>query len=199
MKIKKSHICFSLFWVLCISFVIGSIHSWHLVEFTPKKESFQSSDLNIKTDNYGVIHFLTPMCSCSETILKHLLKRGPLPRNIAKETVVIIDDKNGLYTKKLTKLGFQVSQTSFTQAKKKYSDSITGVPLLVIYDKKKATRYAGGYAKQLITPFTKIDIKSFINKISSGRELASLPVKGCSVSKDYQRILDPLGLKYTKE
>jgi hypothetical protein len=113
--------------------------------------------------------------------------------------IVLIDDKAGAYTKKLHKKGFSVTSTNFTEAKKKYSDSITGVPLLVIYDSNKKTRYAGGYSQQLITPFTKIDIKSFLSKISEGRSVASMPVKGCSVSKDYQKILDPLGLKYTKD
>ena len=81
---------------------------------------------------------------------------------------------------------------------KDLKDSLKGVPLLVIYDKQKNAKYVGGYSDKVITPLTKINIDPFLNNIRNKREVSSLPVKGCAVSKEYQKILDPFGIKYTE-
>ena len=116
-----------------------------------------------------------------------------------KEFVYIIDDNDKDYETLLNKRGYITYSFTSESLKKKFAAEVKGVPLLIIYDKLRTTQYVGGYSDQLITPFTKINVMSFIEDLSKGREVASLPVKGCSVSKEYQKILDPLGLKYKKD
>ena len=87
---------------------------------------------------------------------------------------------------------------STQELKSRFSTSIKGVPLLVIYNKEKTTHYIGGYARAAITPLTDINITQFLTTLRQGKKLSSLPVIGCTVSKKYQTLLDPLGLKYTK-
>lgn len=196
---KKKQLLFVFIWVISISLVIGSIHSWHYAEYNISQKSLKLDNIKVAKNHYGVLHFLTPTCSCSEKILSHLLKRGPLKREVGIEKIVLIDDTPENYTQKLKERGFDIDHYSFEEATKKYSESIRGVPLLIIFNDEKEAKYVGGYSDKLITPFTNIDIKKFLTEIKSGRAIASLPVRGCAVSKEYQTILDPLGIKYANK
>ncbi|MBC99068.1 MAG: hypothetical protein CME63_15110 [Halobacteriovoraceae bacterium] len=187
-------------WILLISLVLGSIHSWHFADYSPKKSSFMDfKDAVEETENFGVIHFLTPACSCSTEIFNRLIRRGPLKAEYAKESVVVIDDNQQEFSKNLLKKGFRAQKFSSQEIQKKFNSSIKGVPLLMIYDHTKTIQYIGGYSQNLINPLVQINIMNFIEKIKKGQELESLPVRGCSVSKEYQKILDPLGLKYKED
>lgn len=54
-----------LTWVSCISTVIGYMHSWHMADFTPNNLKLSNLANSIpEVEEYGVIHFLTPACSC---------------------------------------------------------------------------------------------------------------------------------------
>lgn len=187
---------FIFFWVVSLSLVIGSIHAWHFADYTPQNGKFSADQLIGDTQNFGVIHFLTPECSCSQSIFEHLMQRGPLDKETATESVVIIDDNKLEYAEKLKARGFPSTSYTSEDLSSLFTAGVTGVPLLVIFDSQKVTRYVGGYSERLITPFTQIDIPSFLKSLSQGRELSSHPVRGCSVSKEYKKILDPLGIKY---
>lgn len=185
---------FILFWVGGLSFAVGSMHAWHYADFSVSKKGFDISSIVEKTEGFGVIHFLTPKCSCSNVIFDHLLSRGPLKE--AKESVVVIDDESKNLQEKLQRRGFRASVFSSSELIEKFSEDIKGVPLLVIYDKDQRIHYVGGYSQNSITPLTSIDIPHFLKKVSRKKELISLPVRGCAVSMKYKKILDPLGLKY---
>lgn len=196
---KKLGGIFLFIWVLGISFVATSLHSWHMADLSPREENLKqlkvfASDFK----EHNVLHFLTPKCSCSHNIFDHLLNRGPLETLETSEKVVVIDDDKNEFVSKLKNHGYKVVDLKTKNLSKELSGAIKGVPLLVIYDKNRFARYAGGYADKVITPFTKINIKKFLNEIRSGRSIASMAVKGCAVSKEYQKILDPLGIKYQK-
>jgi hypothetical protein len=185
-------------WVVGISAVVGVVHSWHFADLSPEKESLSINSFSSNVEKYGVLHFLSPACSCSQTVIDHLLSRGPLSGQESKETIVLIDDHKNIYLSKFFKKKFNVLTLSSDDIKKDYDGSIRGVPLLAIYDSKKTTRYVGGYSEKQITPFSKIDIKSFIDNLDKGRTIASKPVIGCAVSKEFQKLLDPFGLKYSE-
>lgn len=189
-------------WVLSISLVLTLMHSWHYIDLRPEEGSISLKTVKgIIPDakEFGVVHFLTPKCSCSQNIFSHLVKRGPLKVSGVKELVITVDDEKGDFTKELSGKGFQVANFSTKNLQNEFSKSIRGVPLLVIYDNKKSTRYVGGYSSSSITPLSKININNYIQTLKQGRSISSLPVTGCTVSKNYQKILDPLGLKYQKE
>lgn len=186
-------------WVTGISAVVGYMHSWHLVDLSPKNQSkisIESFSSDVK--NFGVIHFLTPACSCSQSILDHLLKRAPIDIERAKEAVVLFDDSKDQMKSKLLKNGYQVFSLDSKEINKENEGAIRGVPLLVIYDKDKITKYVGGYSDKAITPFTEINISEYLKSIEMGKKLATNPVIGCAVSNEYKKLLDPFGLKYTE-
>ena len=193
---KKSHYLFIICWVGGITLIVGYIHSWHLVDLKPQSEITLSFNKMIPdvSDEFGVIHFLTPLCSCSEQIFKHLVERGPLKEE--KEVVILVDDSQGVFQRPLEEKGYSTKLISTDKLSEEFKSAIQGVPLLVIYEKNKKVRYAGGYYEKAITPFTKIDIKKFTDSLHEGREIASLPIIGCAVSEEYKKILDPFGLKY---
>ncbi|WP_127717988.1 hypothetical protein [Halobacteriovorax sp. HLS] len=187
-------------WVIGVSYAITMMHSWHYVDLSPSStEDFKLASILPEVKDHGVVHFLTPKCSCSKSIFEHLNSRGPLGKTVASEVVILIDDDKEEFLKPLKKNGFQVYNYSTAQMKDEFSTSIKGVPLLVIYNKSKDVRYVGGYSDASITPLTQINIKNYLLTLNEGRKIASKPVIGCSVSKEYQAILDPLGLKYKKE
>jgi hypothetical protein len=184
-------------WVGVISLVLTLMHSWHYIDLSPTSDApVKLSNYLPKVENYGIVHFLTPKCSCSQEIYKHLLERGPLEYKSSKETIVVVDDNELDFTGNLGKKGFKTFNLNPEKMKKDFSESIQGVPLLVIYNKNFATQYVGGYSDQSITPFTKINIKNYLVAMEQGRTIASNPIIGCATSKEYQNILDPFGLKY---
>ncbi len=197
-KLKFSQILFIVSWLGLVSYVITLMHSWHYADLSPIDLSTTVVSKwfpKVKERELGVIHFLTPKCSCSQQIFTHLLERAPL----AFELALVIDDTKDQYSTRLKKKGYLVKSINTKKLDEELASAIKGVPLLVIYDDKKITKYVGGYTDKVITPFTKIDIKQFLNKIKNNRTIASLPVMGCAVSKQYQKLLDPFGLKYQEK
>jgi len=178
---------------------VGSIHSWHFADFSPNQEKINISAIVHDTNNLGVIHFITPKCSCSKEIFNHLMQRGPISEDRAIESVVIVDDNRLNFHDKLKERGFSTKAFTSEELLARVSTSMKGVPLLIIYDQDKTIQYIGGYSENLINPLVKINIMSFIDKIALGESVKSFPVKGCSVSEEYKKILDPLGLKYRKD
>lgn len=191
---KKFHVFLIASWVIAVSAVITILHSWHYADLGPgknKQVEFKNLLPKIK-EGHGVAHFITPACSCSQQVYKHLLSRKPLENELA----IIIDDNELEFEKNLKAKGYKVQLIETKKLDAEKADMIKGVPLLVIYDNNLETQYVGGYSDKSITPFTKINIQSFLNNIEKKRKIASMPVIGCAVSKKYQKLLDPLGLKY---
>lgn len=183
-------------WIVGISGAISQFHAWHQVDLAPENSKIDVSNLFTPTQTYGAVHFLTPMCSCSTVIFDHLLNRRPI--SSIKETVVVIDDNQKDFVSLLKEAGYTVLKTTKEELASKYQNALKGVPLLAIYDSENTIQYLGGYSSKSITPFSKIDITKFISDLENKKAIASYPVKGCSVSKKYQQLLDPLGIKYAK-
>lgn len=185
-------------WMIGVSFFITTLHSWHNVSFKfnePQNPDFMSHLVNdIKEHN--VIHFLTPACSCSKVIFNHLQTRAPLTNADHSEKIVLLDDKDLEISKKLKASGYDVTNIKMDELKEDLRKAVMAVPLLLIFDKNKDLRYAGGYSEKIITPFSKIDVFDFLSKIKLGNKLTSYPVKGCAVSEEYKKLLDPMGIKY---
>ncbi len=188
---------FLLSWVVVASYALTLMHSWHYSDLSPKG-SISLSELTFQNSeqNLGVIHFITPMCGCSREVYKHLMKEGPLDNKAYNEKIIIIDDFKDGIANELTKRGFDVFKLSNEEAKKIFDGEVRGVPLLTIYDQTLTTQYVGGYSEKSITPFTKINYRKFLQKIETKKKVKPLPVIGCAVSKEYQKLLDPFGLKY---
>ncbi len=181
-----------------VSFFITTLHSWHNVSFKfnePQSRNFIPHLVN-EIKEHNVIHFLTPACSCSKVIFDHLLTRAPLSDANHSEKIVLLDDLDFEITRKLQASGYDVTTLRMAELKEDLKSAVMAVPLLLIFDSEKDLRYAGGYSEKIITPFSKIDVLDFLAKIKQGDKLTSYPVKGCAVSKEYQKLLDPMGIKY---
>jgi len=184
---------------------LGQLALSHMSDLGPDDAKKFTSQLKLnlgEIEKFGVVHFLTPQCSCSQVISDHLLERGRFKKDVANAFVVIVDDLEGEpWTKKFKERGFPVIQVRTDGDKEsEMKDSLKGVPMLMIVDAFEKVRYLGGYSDNSITPFSKIDIADFLHRAeSSDRTLASKPVIGCAVGQKYQALLDPLGLKYNRK
>ncbi len=194
---KAVGIALSVFWISTVSYGVTMMHSWHNSDLSPRsKVEIEEVRFGLSTQSYGVIHFITPMCGCSREVFKHLMKEGPLDQKNYNEQVIVIDDFKDGVTKELEERGFNVSRLNTKEAERFFGGEVRGVPLLTIFDRSYKTKYVGGYTEKSITPFTKINYKKFLEKIERNKKVVSLPVIGCAVSKQYQKLLDPFGLKY---
>lgn len=196
---------FTLAWVGLFSYFISQAHSWHQLAFKADTNKIElglehlQSSKDLKQNN--IVHFLTPSCSCSRVIKEDLLKREPYQDTKTSESVVLIDDLGGHFAKKLKVRGYTVISMSLAQIKSEMPAAIEAVPLLVIYDGDKHLQYAGGYDQSTITPLTNIDVKKILGQVRAESKTRTnkkeaYPVKGCAVSKKYQNLLDPMGIKY---
>jgi hypothetical protein len=198
MKFILKLIVTSIF-VSSISYIIVVLHSWHKVEFKTENITVFKSILK-DSDKLGVIHFLTPACGCSSEVLDHLLKRNPLDIKTINEVVVLLDDYSSYYSTRLRRAGYSVfnfdSKLGDDKENNKFVEAIKGVPLLIVFDQEKNSKYVGGYTDNIISPMTTINIEPIITKIQKGNTVRARPVKGCAISEEYKKILDPLGIKY---
>lgn len=184
------------FFVGLISYFVVTLHSWHMVEFKTHNVSVFKKVLK-KNKKIGIIHFLTPACGCSSEVLDHLLAREPMNSDSTQELIVLLDDFSSFYSSKLEARNYKVFSFD-SKSESEFVQTVKGVPLLVIFDQNYNSRYVGGYSDNLITPMTTINIKPIVSKIEKGIDAQALPVKGCAVSLEYKKILDPLGIKYAK-
>ncbi|WP_226664322.1 TlpA family protein disulfide reductase [Microbulbifer aggregans] len=185
-------------WVGAVSLLLGILHSWHQADLRPIKTDIPGlrSLLAQSLSDFNVVHFFTPTCSCSQVVMAQLLERQPLSANGQAEVVVLLDDHGQEAARQLREHGYQVLHLASPESGGEASSLVSAVPLLVVFDGSGDVLYAGGYSDRTITPFSQLDLQEMIVRINSGDMPAPLPVRGCAVSRAYQEILDPLGLKY---
>ena len=188
---EKDRIIFVMMtlWLAVSSAVFGYFHGWHLVQFQSPSSLSISSEIKMQSE-FGIFHFLGEGCSCSEHIADYLLKRGPIGKVF--EQVQIIGDM-GTYPEQLTRAGYGVKQLSVAQVA---TEGLSAVPLLVVFDQNLNVQYAGGYTEGPITPFSEFQDLQVLADLGEAKKVAVLPIKGCAVSREYQKLLDPLGIKY---
>lgn len=135
------------------------------------------------------VHALYTHCRCSERIVRHLLERRPL--GALHEHVLLIGPQSD-QADPLRALGYRVHSVSALQLKQTFG--ISAVPLLMIADPRGRLHYAGGYTARKQGP--EILDRSIIRDTLNARQPVELPVFGCAVSRELQKLLDPLALKY---
>lgn len=181
----------TIFWVFILSWIIGStytvahIHGIHLIEFDNAKVN-KTLKLKIETP-WGLTHILAEECGCSETVLEYLVKRGP-QKNVSESVILL--GQSLKYKDLLSKKGFKIIDG-------KYLDGyVDGVPMLVIHNKSGEVKYSGGYTKGMVTPISKILDLKILEQVKNNINSKDLVVMGCAISKELQKEIDPLGLKY---
>ena len=175
-------------WVLIGSVVLSYFHGWHLISF--KSPENLTISLPLTDKKIGAVHYLGEGCSCSEHIADYLVKRKS--SDMAKEYVVLIGDMKK-HIEPLIQAGFQVLEKNLFEVNK---DNLSSVPFLAFYDDQYRVQYAGGYTTDAITPFANFQDLDILNDLIKSHKIKSLPIKGCSVSAKFKKLLDPIGLKY---
>jgi hypothetical protein len=107
------------------------------------------------------------------------------------ERVLLVDGGPTLEDRLLA-AGYEVERLHPLELRARYA--IESVPLLVVASPTDDVLYIGGYTSQKQGP----DIRDtrIIDDAIRGGTTAPLPLFGCAVSRNLQKTLDPLGLKY---
>lgn len=136
----------------------------------------------------SVTHVLMESCGCSQQVLQHLLERRARPE--VHERILFIG--SDAIAERARAAGYSFRSLSAEQLKAGYG--IESSPLMIIVDSAVRVRYLGGYTSVKRGP----DIRDLdlIGEVERGESPAGLPVFGCAVSRELQRAIDPLGLKY---
>lgn len=136
-----------------------------------------------------LLHFLYAKCKCSRRIFDHLLARGALA-GVAEQVVLV--DGDAELAARLRAAGFGVSEANPRELEQRYG--VSAAPLLVVAGQADTPAYVGGYT----TRKQGLDVEDvrIARDVARGVPTALLPLFGCAVSEQLQRLLDPLGLKY---
>ena len=183
----------SIVWMLSLTCVLASMHTWHSLSFKAPKPNEVLSFLKPNTD-LNAIHFISEGCSCSIHLINHLLERGP-HQKISEKVIILGNLKKR--AKELSMKGYLVDSISYQDAYE--NEYFSATPLLVVYDKNKSIEYMGGYTENTITPLSKIyDLEIYKTALTDSKK-KTYPIKGCANSKNIQQLIDPFGLKYRRQ
>jgi hypothetical protein len=153
------------------------------------QDAIHSSRLVGERGHWLALHVLYGKCACSQRVLDHLVSRGA--RHDVAERVLLVDGGPTLEDR-LVGAGYAVERLSALDLRDRYH--IESVPLLVVASPADEVRYIGGYTSRKQGPDVR-DV-AIIDDAIRGSSDPSLPLFGCAVSKNLQKTLDPLGLKY---
>lgn len=165
------------------------MHAWH--SLTIKSQVAQDFVLpEVASGKFGIVHFLGEGCGCSKIIAEHLARRGKIPG--VKEEVWLLGNMKEV-SSLLEKAGLTVK---LFQVSKESNPPINAVPAFGVYDHNKKFHYMGAYTDGPVRPHSEFKDLVVLKSIQSNRKVASMNVNGCVVSKQYQKLLDPFGIKY---
>ena len=185
---KKLFVIFSLCWMIGVSYLLTHMHSWHQISI--KSELKQSAFKLPPTQSFGLVHFLGEGCGCSKIIAEYLVKRGKLS-GIPEEIWLVGDMKETATLLKNAGLVVKTFTTSETEA-----PPINAVPAFGVFDHNHKFHYMGAYTEGPVRPHSAFKDLEMLKSIQHQRKVASIDVQGCVVSKQYQKLLDPFGIKY---
>jgi len=199
-NINKSKILLSISVVIGL-IIVASLHWQHQMTFNRPKDFnairlfLQKSSAQLLTSKWTVVHVLAGRCACSGFLSQYLVERkSNIPADV-QELVILIDPVQKIF-EKLKNAGFELFEISPEEVVKQKLD-ISGLPLLIIYDQNNLVRYAGGYSDAKINPFTDYHDIEILQNLQKNIPQQEFAIRGCVVAKEYQAILDPLGLKYS--
>jgi hypothetical protein len=137
------------------------------------------------------VHVLYAQCRCSRRIVRHLASSAR-PTGV-REKVLLVGSNPEIAEdlRALAARSFQIIDTSAAELRDRYH--VQAAPLFVVLGPDGAVRYTGGY-----TPRKQgLDIQdlTILSGLVANEKTLELPVFGCAVSRELQRLLDPLSLR----
>jgi hypothetical protein len=139
------------------------------------------------TGRWVYAHVIPDRCSCTASLLKHLLARGPLEG--ASEAVFVLGDQVP-FEKELEARGYKVRRYGQDEFVGKFG--VEAAPLLAAMDGAGKLRYVGGYFRTSATQDPQDG--EILRKLGQGESVVPLPLYGCAVSQRLRRYIDPFGV-----
>jgi hypothetical protein len=196
-RLRLHHVLLAI-WAVLAFVVTASLASAHLFTL-PRPKSTEAVGRALAAErapsergHWSATHVMYLECNCSKRILDHLLRRRKLQD--VGETVLMVGSDAAL-SEKLVHAGFSVVSTTAEMLAARYQ--IVSAPLLIVSDPQDEVRYLGGYTEQQ----QGLDLRdsAIIASLRAGGREIELPLLGCTTSASLQKILDPFGLKYSKQ
>jgi hypothetical protein len=137
------------------------------------------------------VHVLYAQCRCSRRIVKHLAS-SPRPAEV-REKVLLVGTNPEIAPDldALSARGFQIVATNAVELRDRYH--VQAAPLFMVLGPDGAVRYTGGYTRRKQGP--DIEDGTILRELVAEKKTLELPVFGCAVSRELQRLLDPIALK----
>jgi len=189
-KARQSAWFFGLWSVLAV--VLGSVLMSYHQPFVQPSDGVLSLAGPGDGIHWRAVHLLSGSCGCSQVVMKHLLKRGPLSE--VAEQVIVVDGAEAYLPggaeliRALKTRGFAVSHLSTRDVPAQAG--LRGVPLLVYARPDGRPAYVGGYGMSADGD------QAIYRQVRAGGKPRPLPVLGCAVGAVLRHTVDPFGLKY---
>ncbi len=131
-----------------------------------------------------LVHVIYSECSCSKSLLTHLLARGPFA---GSEELILFVGTDAKTQQAANRSGFEFSSVTDSELVARFG--LEAAPVLLVFDALSKLRYAGGYYDHpaAITPLD----ERIHRQLAAGANVQPLPVFGCAVSARLQKSLDP--------
>ena len=136
---------------------------------------------------WTVAHVLYAACPCSRRVVTHLIERRPIDG--VTEVVLVVGHLRA--EPALRDAGFSVVNVDVDDLARL---GIDAAPAFVVVDGDGAVRHAGGYTAHK-QGLDYADVEA-VDALRNGDVVTALPVLGCAMTRELQRALDPLLLKY---
>ena len=131
-----------------------------------------------------LVHVIYSECSCSKSLLAHLLARRTFPDS---EELILFVGRDAKTEQAAQRSGFEFSSVSDSELVSRFG--LEAAPVLLVFDAGSKLRYAGGYYDHPAT-ITPLDEKIH-EQLAVGANVQPLPVFGCAISGRLQKSLDP--------
>jgi len=185
-------------WVVVLFVIATSLGAAHLhaLPKPARADAALSHAINeLRSDKernaWLAVHVLYAQCRCSQGILRHLAS-GPRPASVT-EKVLLVGQNPGISSelRALAARNFRIVAVSADELRDRYH--VQSAPLMLVLAPDGTVRYSGGYTDHKQGPVIKD--RMILAELMSKKEARELPVFGCAVSQELQRLLDPLALK----
>jgi hypothetical protein len=185
-------------WVVVLFVIATSLGAAHLhaLPKPARADAALSHALNqLRSDKernaWLAVHVLYAQCRCSQGILRHLAS-NPRPASVV-EKLLLVGQNPGIAPelRALTGRNFGILAVTAHELRDRYR--VEAAPLMLVLAPDGTVRYSGGYTDHKQGPVIKD--RAILAELMSRKEARELPVFGCAVSRELQRLLDPLALK----
>lgn len=184
---------FIVIWIVVITVVMSLQMASHLVSM-PIPENIDNFLNKIKKSYYKddgravIVHAIYEKCSCTNSLLKHLVERGLQP--LSQEVIFVIGSE-APYESELVAKGFSVFKMKQDEFVNEFG--IEAAPLLTLINNKGELKYMGGYFKTSEARVS-TDQEIIQKALIEDKPPEPLPLYGCAVSDRLQKYIDPFQL-----